>query len=430
MRCRCDDHVDAAAMIDDVPFFHFPNDKMAAKKKSNRSKGSKPQKNAPTSASSLPSTSLVSSLFVVFVAIAGGFYLGRTSDVPRTTHTTANASTSSSATTATVAPTGPEISIAVYHEIGDSEEELTEKQRSDLMTYVQYDDGYAACLQSDSGGDTDMFGVRALKKLKYDFLLRVANRREMWEAEVPARAGTTQLLEAAEPLRSMCRLLTLTHEDYEGRAKTVLQKAMDKEDFLDNFSVKSQGNAHDYRSAVCLHRLTDVAFHAKAVSVEEKLAKTALTKIRYEWAKNIAEHKKMALAEPPRPMPEGWSVHRVEDNGHLFYQNKATGTSSWVRPVPVFGGKGVIVDYPPPGKDGKHILASVIARKQPCPMEDTIAILTGVASPNATGESKKANLKLSSSGGGPNNGKKAGIVPDFKVTATGSGGAQFKVTAA
>ena len=418
-------------MIDDVPFFHFPNDKMAAKKKSNRSKGSKPQKNAPTSASSLPSTSLVSSLFVVFVAIAGGFYLGRTSDAPpRTTHTTANASTSSSATTATVAPTGPEISIAVYHEIGDSEEELTEKQRSDLMTYVQYDDGYAACLQSDSGGDTDMFGVRALKKLKYNFLLRVANQRGFWVAEVPARAGTTQLLEAAEPLRSMCRLLTLTHEDYEGRAKTVLQKAMDKEDFLDNFSVKSQGNAHDYRSAVCLHRLTDVAFHAKAVSVEEKSAKTALTKIRYEWAKNIAEHKKMALAEPPRPMPEGWSVHRVEDNGHLFYQNKATGTSSWVRPVPVFGGKGVIVDYPPPGKDGKHVLASVIARKQPCPMEDTVAVLTGVASPNATGESKEANLKVSSSGGVPNNGKKAGIVPDFKVTATGSGGAQFKVTAA
>ena len=415
-------------MGDDVPFFHFPNDKMAAKKKSNRSKGSKPQKDAPTSASSLPSTSLVSSLFVVFVAIAGGFYLGRTSDAPRTTHTTANATTSSSATTATVAPTGPEISIAVYHEIG--EEELTEKQRSDLMTYVQYDDGYAACLQSDSGGDTDMFGVRALKKLKYDFLLHVANRREFWVAEVPARAGTTQLLEAAEPLRSMCRLLTLTHEDYEGRAKTVLQKAMDKEDFLDNFSVKSQGNAHDYRSAVCFHRLTDVAFHAKAVSIEEKSAKTALTKIRYEWAKNIAEFKKMALAEPPRPMPEGWSVHRVEDNGHLFYQNKATGTSSWVRPVPVFGGTGVIVDFPPPGKDGKHVLASVIARKQPCPMEDTVAILTGVASPNATGESKKANLKVSSSGGGPNNGKKAGIVPDFKVTATGSGGAQFKVTAA
>ena len=101
--------------------------------------------------------------------------------------------------------------------------------------------------------------------------------------------------------------------------------------------------------------------------------------------------------------------------------------SSWIRPVPVFGGKGVIVDFPPPAKNGKSVLASTIARKKPCPIEDTIAILTGVPSPNATGESNNnSNLKVTSSGGS----KKGGIVPDFKVTATGSGGAQFKVTAA
>lgn len=410
---------------------------MAAKKKTNRtsrSKGSsKPQNNGPAP-NSLPSTTLLSSVFVVFVAmaLAGGYHMGRsgvvgnTNDAQETTHASANAS--SSAATATVAPSGPEINIAIYHDIGDDEEaELTEKQKSDLMTYVSFDDGYAACLQSDSGGDSDMFGVRALKKLKYDFLKRVANRRDFWVAEVPARAGASQLLEASENLRSMCRLLTLTHEDYEGRTKTVLQKAMDKEDFLENFSVKSQGNAHDYRTAVCLHRFTDAAFHANAITKKEKEAKTALTKIRYEWAKNIAELKKLALAEPPRPMPEGWTVHREEDNGHLFYQNKATGKSSWIRPVPVFGGKGVIVDFPPPAKNGKSVLASTIARKKPCPIEDTIAILTGVPSPNATGESNNnANLKVTSSGGS----KKGGIVPDFKVTATGSGGAQFKVTAA
>lgn len=418
---------------------HFSNDKMAKKKsnRTNRSKGSKSQNDEPTT-SSLPSTALLSSVFVVFVAmaLAGGYHMGRsgvvnnTSESQRdTSHTTSTANASSSATTATVTPSGPEINIATYHDIGDNEEvELTEKQKSDLMTYVSFDDGYAACLQSDSVGDTDMFGVLALKKLKYDFLLKVANRRDFWVAEVPTRADANQLLEAADHLRSMCRLLTLSHEDYEGRAKTVLQKSMDKEDFLDNFSVKSQGNAHDYRTTVCLHRLTDEAFHANAVTKQEKETKTALTKIRYEWAKNITELKKLALAEPPRPMPEGWSVHREEDNGHLFYQNKATGKSSWIRPVPVFGGKGVIVDYPPPAKNGRSVLASTIARKKPCPIEDTIAILTGVPSPNATGDSNKANLKFSSSGGGPN-GKKGGIVPDFKVTATGSGGAQFKVTA-
>lgn len=412
-----------------------------AKKKTNRtsrSKGSsKPQNNEPV-ASSLPSTTLLSSVFVVFVAmaLAGGYHMGsgrsgvvdNPNDAQETTHATANASASSSTATTTVAPSGPEISIAIYHEIGDNEEaELTEKQKSDLMTYVSFDDGYAACLQSDSGGDSDMFGVRALKKLKYDFLQRVANRRDFWVARVPVRAGSSQLLEAAAHLRSMCRLLTLTHEDYEGRTKAVLQKAMDKEDFLDNFSVKSQGNAHDYRTAVCLHRFTDVAFHANAITKQEKEAKTALTKIRYEWAKNIAELKKLALAEPPRPIPEGWSVHREEDNGHLFYQNKATGKTSWIRPVPVFGGKGVIVDFPPPAKNGKSVLASTIARKKPCPIEDTIAILTGVPSPNATGESSNTNLKVSSSSDGKKGG---GIVPDFKVTATGSGGAQFKVTAA
>ena len=410
-----------------------------AKKKTNRtsrSKGSsKPQNNEPA-ASSLPAATLLSSVFVVFVAmaLAGGYHMGRSgvvgnpNDAQETTHATANASASSSTATTTVAPSGPEISIAIYHEIGDNEEaELTEKQKSDLMTYVSFDDGYAACLQSDSGGDSDIFGVRALKKLKYDFLKRVANRRDFWVAEVPARAGSSQLLEAAEHLRSMCRLLTLTHEDYEGRTKAVLQKAMDKEDFLDNFSVKSQGNAHDYRTAVCLHRFTDGAFHANALTKQEKEAKTALTKIRYEWAKNIAELKKLALAEPPRPMPEGWSVHREEDNGHLFYQNKATGKTSWIRPVPVFGGKGVVVDFPPPAKNGKSVLASTIARKKPCPIEDTIAILTGVPSPNATGESSNTNLKVTSSGGKKGGG---GIVPDFKVTATGSGGAQFKVTAA
>ena len=237
-------------------------------------------------------------------------------------------------------------------------------------------------------------------------------------------------LNAAEHLRTMCRLMTLTHEDYEGQAKAVLRKALEKGDaFFHDFSIKPQGPASDYRTAVCLHRLTDEAFHADAATREDKLAKTALTKLRYEWAKDINDLKTRALAEPPRPIPEGWSVHREEENGHVFYLNKATGKSSWVRPVPVFGGKGIIVDFPPPAKNGKKTVAAIIARKKPCPIEDTMAVLSGAAG-SANGESSAANFKVTQSGGPDANQKTQPKVTVKKKTANGSGGgADFKILA-
>mmetsp|Transcript_1501 Transcript_1501/g.3198 ORF Transcript_1501/g.3198 Transcript_1501/m.3198 type:complete len:486 (+) Transcript_1501:150-1607(+) len=424
---------------------------------------------ASTSFSALPSATLLSSVLVVFVAmaIAGGFHLRRSGDIDtannesfgvtdadsnpnQTEATTATRSTGSTSSTSRFSSdplvAGHEVSIAIFHDIQESLGDLTqvsddvdkslkdtaEKQRSDLMAYISYDDGYAACLTPDSGGESDMFGVRSLKKLKYEFLQRVANRREFWTVRLvnAQRATGDELLHAAEHLRTMCRLMTLTHEDYDGRAKAVLQKAMDKgDDMVNNFTVKSQGPASDYRTTVCLHRLTDEAFHATAATREEKLAKTALTKLRYEWAKDINDLKTKALAEPPRPMPEGWTVHREEENGHLFYQNKATGKSSWVRPVPVFGGKGVIVDFPPPAKNGKNTVASIIARRKPCPIEDTIAVLNGLAG-SANGESSSANLKVSAIGGpDAKKNSQSKVTVTKKATGGSSGGADFKVTA-
>jgi hypothetical protein len=280
-------------------------------------------------------------------------------------------------------------------------QKLTEKQKKamqrqvkDVMTYLQYDDGYVSCLTEKSGGPRDLYGVLSLKKAKYQFLLQVANLPQFWTIQYPSTElevfhlleSPEQLLETSKQLMAMCRFLTLTHEDYDGRASKIVQQALAKPDFVETFAVRWQGPASEYRTRVCLSRLTDPAAKAplgsRATAIE-KMERDLLVGLRFEWSKDNAALKQQGQQgwdpERPRLLPEGWLPVREETSGHLYYYNQhdENGTSIWERPVPIFGGKGVMVDDPPPTASGKVAYSLTIARKELCAADDTRKIVQG-----------------------------------------------------
>ena len=176
---------------------------------------------------------------------------------------------------------------------------------------------------------------------------------EKWVANIPVDAhkfNADEIMAEAENLQTTCHVLTLMHEDYEGKAEWVLHTALDNNDFR-SFQVKHLNGASDKRTMICLHRLTgQITPKPSASSVEI----SAIEALRNAWGVAAGKAKENALSEPPLLMPVGWQETRDKNSGFSYYFDQSTAETSWIRPIARWGAKGVAND-PPPAIEGKEM---------------------------------------------------------------------------
>jgi hypothetical protein len=140
------------------------------------------------------------------------------------------------------------------------------EQKKQLQRYLQYDDGYSNCITS---ADTEAMDF---KRLKRKLLLLIVNDYRKWSASLPPRdkeqdSTSVQIDDAVNPLISTCRLLGLTHRDYNGTAANVLQMKINE---VEEAQQSAPGDFHgesynlilkrgdaglDYRAGIWLYRL-------------------------------------------------------------------------------------------------------------------------------------------------------------------------------
>ena len=87
-------------------------------------------------------------------------------------------------------------------------------------------------------------------------------------------------------LVATCRLITLTDDDYEGRAQSILTDALTKGgEFAESFVVEKQSDALEYRAASCIGRLVDIMLRRYPSSVAKDLdALSKSSRAAYEEA--------------------------------------------------------------------------------------------------------------------------------------------------
>jgi len=175
------------------------------------------------------------------------------------------------------------------------------EQKLDILKYLEYDDGYTTCIDPEK--DTVAF---VLKKLKFRMLLILANIYDRWVIKWHPRNSSAQPLRGSilpltgdpptfdvnrvtfdgSKVLSTCRLITLMHEDYDGDAITVLEKALTNESIKESFMSSRQNDLSELRSLNCLVRLTSVALskYPKAtMDVYRSLSSSLVTYGTPDW---------------------------------------------------------------------------------------------------------------------------------------------------
>mmetsp|Transcript_2829 Transcript_2829/g.6548 ORF Transcript_2829/g.6548 Transcript_2829/m.6548 type:complete len:772 (+) Transcript_2829:205-2520(+) len=147
-------------------------------------------------------------------------------------------------------------------------------QRKEILRYLTFDDGYDQCIMPD---DSDHDEKWALKSLKFRHLQVIANLRDRWVMQIAPRNrnegpgfSSSILITHKAPtfdignmkfdaskIVSTCRLLTLTNDDYEGQALSVLEEVL-ANNTAESFLVERQSDALEFRAASCVFRLVDM----------------------------------------------------------------------------------------------------------------------------------------------------------------------------
>lgn len=150
------------------------------------------------------------------------------------------------------------------------------KQRLSILHYLQYDDGYPECVHE---GDVSAW---ELKQLKFQYLLSIGGEESSWVARMsPRNSKATPPLSRhvssnptpppavdlrnvhlnASMLFGTCRLISLTHNDYDGNATEVLRHALQL-----NYGVESApallpvtNDALEFRTLLCMARMSSTA---------------------------------------------------------------------------------------------------------------------------------------------------------------------------
>jgi hypothetical protein len=167
--------------------------------------------------------------------------------------------------------------------------ELLTAQRFALLRYLHFDDGYEECIQKDKHPEAFEF-----KRLKHIRIAQMANDLKWWSATLPPRQKGSQpvsstrapvTLKAPEvdeipPINAYqifatCRLLALTHTDYDGQVVSILKKGQDQPDFsleAELTQLPHTTNAQlEYRTVGYLMRIVDIALSKFDRTVWEEL---------------------------------------------------------------------------------------------------------------------------------------------------------------
>ena len=146
-------------------------------------------------------------------------------------------------------------------------------QAKELLRYLIFDDGYEECIKMSAKAASS--ADEELKLLKFRHLIRLANNRQSWIVRLPAadpHALPNQPAElsaekatrkkekvgiSANGIISMCRLLSLTVDDFGGEAIQHLRNELREPPAA--LTIGKQGNALEYRAMSCAVRLSNAA---------------------------------------------------------------------------------------------------------------------------------------------------------------------------
>ena len=160
------------------------------------------------------------------------------------------------------------------------------KQRALLVHYLKYDYGYDQCINPQR--DTEAW---ELKQWKFRRLLQLAPQERHWVArfsprnptahpgissdrpstlEVPKQADPRHLKFDGTLIFATCRLISLTHQDYGGRALDMLQEASDND-----FVLPATTDDLELRTQLCVARLASSALQKfpSTIAAQEDLVR-------------------------------------------------------------------------------------------------------------------------------------------------------------
>jgi hypothetical protein len=150
----------------------------------------------------------------------------------------------------------------------------TIQQKQELARYLLYDDGYKECIEPKQ-----LPAAAELKRLKLVFLEQSVHELEGWlvmlEPRNPSPASRESMnipiamepppsfhssylsspgfAEALKGVLATCRLLSLTHRDFDGRAIELLRSVVEQNKYV---SIEKREEALEFRAMNCLARLT------------------------------------------------------------------------------------------------------------------------------------------------------------------------------
>lgn len=156
--------------------------------------------------------------------------------------------------------TGMDLEFSYYSQAEGSSQNDKSIQRKHLTRYLQYDDGYADCVEGPSVHPDEF----ALKKLKLEHLLQIANNRKHWIVNAPPRSPGSRPSESSttipanvipeldsqrttigfSKLIETCRIISIVNSDCNGRALDILKANLGNSDFV----LKQDSDSLEYRA--------------------------------------------------------------------------------------------------------------------------------------------------------------------------------------
>jgi hypothetical protein len=171
-------------------------------------------------------------------------------------------------------------SIAVWHTPKLIQDDHTDDDHDDhdsvkrlalMLRYLQYDDGYENCVHPTY--DKEAF---ELKRLKYKYVLERATSTKHWVVTMAAKSvSPTKLLPSLSDLQfngttlfSTCRLLSLTHQDYDGNATDLLRENLNNIGYI----LPATHDALEFRTLICIARMASTMMDRFGVTMDAQMA--------------------------------------------------------------------------------------------------------------------------------------------------------------
>jgi hypothetical protein len=176
-----------------------------------------------------------------------------------------------------------EATVAVHHQPESIITSVSYDQlQAQVLAYLQHDDGYEKCVTEQ---DQDAW---AFKLWKFPYVFQLATKKNSWTVMLtprnpksrPATSSSILISDKAprfdkqriefavkpDALFSMCRLLSLTHHDYNGTAQSLLEDNIFN---VDTLILPPTMDALEFRTLMCIARLTLTALGRFGVSVAD-----------------------------------------------------------------------------------------------------------------------------------------------------------------